>query len=57
MAWSGSRRPKKKVLANGNIITELTPEAREGFVKAVQPMYQKYGEKHKAIIEEIKAQQ
>lgn len=48
---------KKKVLANGNIITELTPEAREGFVKAVQPMYQKYGEKHKAIIEEIKAQQ
>ncbi len=48
---------KKKVLANKNVITELTPEAREGFVKAVQPLYDKYGKKHKAIIDEIRSQQ
>jgi len=49
---------KKKVMASGkNIITELTPEAREGFVKSVQPLYDKYGEKHKAIIKEIRAAQ
>jgi len=48
---------KKKVIANGNVITELTPEAREGFVQAVQPLYKTYGEKHKALIEEIRAQQ
>ncbi len=49
---------KKKVMASGkNIITELTPDAREGFVKAVQPLYDKYGEKHKAIIKEIRAAQ
>ena len=47
---------KKKVVANGNVITELTPEAREGFVKAVQPLYASYGAKHKAIIDEINAQ-
>ncbi len=49
---------KKKVMASGkNIITELTPDAREGFVKAVQPLYDKYGEKHKAIIKELRAAQ
>ena len=49
---------KKKVMAAGkNIITELTPEAREGFVKSVQPLYDKYGQKHKAIIKEIRAAQ
>ena len=49
---------KKKVMATGkNIITELTPEAREGFVKAVQPLYEKYGKKHQAIIKEIRSQQ
>ncbi|MCP4692239.1 MAG: TRAP transporter substrate-binding protein, partial [Desulfobacterales bacterium] len=48
---------KKKVLANKNVITELTPEAREGFVKAVQPLYDTYGKKHKAIIDEIRSQQ
>lgn len=47
---------KKKVIANGNIITHLTPEARAGFVEAVQPLYETYGKKHKAIIEEIRAQ-
>lgn len=49
---------KKKVMGTGkNIITELTPQAWEGFVKAVQPLYDKYGEKHKAIIKEIRAAQ
>ena len=48
---------KKIIVANGNTITELTPEARDGFINAVQPLYEKYGEKHKAIIEEIRAQQ
>ena len=48
---------KKKVVDNGNVITELTPEAREGFVKAVQPLYETYGKKHQALIEEIRAQQ
>jgi tripartite ATP-independent transporter DctP family solute receptor len=48
---------KKKVIANGNIITELTPEAKAGFQKAVQPLYDTYGSKHKAIIQEIRDQQ
>lgn len=47
---------KKKVVANGNIITELTPEARAGFVKAVQPLYETYGAKHKGIVDEINSQ-
>ena len=48
---------KKKVIANGNIITELTPEKKAEFQKAVQPLYDTYGERHKAIIEEIRSQQ
>jgi TRAP-type C4-dicarboxylate transport system substrate-binding protein len=48
---------KKIVIANGNKITELSPEAFNGFVEAVQPLYEKYGAKHSAIIEEIRAAQ
>jgi TRAP-type C4-dicarboxylate transport system substrate-binding protein len=48
---------KKKVIANGNMITELTPEAKAGFQKAVLPLYDTYGSKHKAIIQEIRDQQ
>jgi tripartite ATP-independent transporter DctP family solute receptor len=48
---------KKKVVANGNIITELSPDAKAGFQKAVQPLYDTYGKKHKAIIKEIGDQQ
>jgi TRAP-type C4-dicarboxylate transport system substrate-binding protein len=48
---------KKIIVENGNVITELTPEAQQGFMDAVQPLYDKYGAKHSAIIEEIKAQQ
>ena len=40
-----------------NVITELTPEARAGFVNAVQPLYNTYGDRHKAIIGEIRNQQ
>ena len=49
-------KSKAKVVANGNMITELTPESREGFVKAVQPLYDSYGKRHKAIIDEIRSQ-
>jgi len=48
---------KVKILANGNHITELTPEARNGFVKAVQPLLRQYEKKHKDLIDEIRAQQ
>lgn len=48
---------KKIVMEKDNIITELSPEAFNGFVEAVQPLYEKYGAKHQAIIEEIRAAQ
>jgi len=48
---------KEKIIANGNQITELSPEAFDGFVQAVQPLYDKYGAKHKEIIEKIRAAQ
>jgi tripartite ATP-independent transporter DctP family solute receptor len=48
---------KKKVVANGNVITELSPDAKADFQKAVQPLYDTYGKKHKAIIKEIGDQQ
>lgn len=48
---------KKIVMDSGVTVTELTPEAFNGFVQAVQPLYEKYGAKHKAIIDEIRAAQ
>jgi tripartite ATP-independent transporter DctP family solute receptor len=48
---------KKIVLDGGTTVTELTPEAFQGFVDAVQPLYEKYGAKHSAIIEKIRAAQ
>lgn len=49
---------KKIVMDSGDVtVTELTPEAFNGFVQAVQPLYEKYGAKHKEIIEEIRAAQ
>jgi len=48
---------KKIIMESGNTITELSPEAFNGFVEAVQPLYEKYGAKHQAIIEEIRAAQ
>ena len=47
---------KKIIIDNGNIITELTPEGQQGFMDAVQPIYDKRPHL-KDIIEEIKAQQ
>jgi tripartite ATP-independent transporter DctP family solute receptor len=56
--WNERVEASKKIIVdNGNTITELTPEAQQGFMDAVQPLYEKYGAKHNAIIEEIKAQQ
>jgi len=48
---------KKKIVDNGNQITELSPEAFDGFVQAVQPLYEKYGAKHQEIIDKIRAAQ
>jgi tripartite ATP-independent transporter DctP family solute receptor len=48
---------KKKIIDNGNQILELSPEAFDGFVKAVQPLYDKYGAKHQEIIDKIRAAQ
>lgn len=48
---------KKIIMDSGNTVTELSPEAFNGFVEAVQPLYEKYGAKHSAIIEEIRAAQ
>ena len=57
--WNEREEASKKiVLGSGKVIeTELTPAAREEFVKAVQPLYEKYGAKHKALIDEIRAGQ
>ena len=52
-----SEASKAKIIANGNKVTELTPQALQGFVNAVQPMLAQYKEKHKNIINEIQAQQ
>ncbi len=48
---------KKIVLDSGATVTELSPEAFNGFVEAVQPLYEKYGAKHSEIIEKIRAAQ
>ena len=49
---------KKIVLGTGKVtVTELTPEAWQGFVDAAQPLYAKYGAKHKALLDEIRAGQ
>lgn len=48
------KQSKEKVKAGGAIITELSAEAREAFVKAVQPLYDQYGADYKDIIEQIR---
>ncbi len=48
---------KKIVMDSGAKVTVLSPEAFDGFVQAVQPIYETYGAKHKAIIDEIRAAQ
>jgi tripartite ATP-independent transporter DctP family solute receptor len=44
---------KKRAIENGNTIIQLTPDAREEFVKAVQPVYEKY-RKYQKLIDEIR---
>jgi len=48
---------KKIILESGATVTELSPEAFNGFVDAVQPLYEKYGAKHSEVIAEIRAAQ
>ncbi len=48
---------KKIVMESGATVTELSPEAFNGFVDAVQPLYEKYGANHSEIIAEIRAAQ
>jgi len=56
--WNEREEASQKImLGKGNIITELTQEAQEGFIKAVRPLYTKYGAKYKALLEEIRVQQ
>ncbi len=56
--WNERVEASKKIIVdNGNTIIELTPEAQQEFMDAVQPLYDKYGAKHKEIIEEIRSQQ
>jgi tripartite ATP-independent transporter DctP family solute receptor len=57
--WNAREEAARKiVLERGQtIITELTPEAHQGFFRAVQPLYDKYGEKYKALIKEIRVAQ
>ena len=56
--WNEREETSQKIImGKGNVITELTPEAQEEFIKAVRPLYTKYGAKYKALLEEIRAQQ
>lgn len=43
-----------KVKAGGAVITKLSAEARAEFVKAVQPLYDKYGAEYKELIQKIR---
>ena len=45
---------EEKVKAGGAIITRLSDEARAGFVKAVQPLYEQYGAEYKDLIQKIR---
>ena len=45
---------ENKVKAGGAVITKLSAEARAEFVKAVQPLYDKYGAEYKDLIQKIR---
>ena len=56
--WNERVESSKKIISvSNNTITELNPEAFQGFVNAVQPLYRKYGADHAALIEAIRAAQ
>lgn len=44
---------KDKIAANGNTVTELTPEARQGFQDAVMPLYEKFASQYMDLVNEI----
>ncbi|HBT79268.1 MAG: TRAP transporter substrate-binding protein [Selenomonas sp.] len=46
---------EQKVRDGGAVITKLSAEAREEFVKAMQPLYEKYGADYKELIDQIRA--
>jgi len=46
-------KSKEKIVANGNIIDELSPEARQSFQNAVKPLYTKYAGDHMEVVESI----
>lgn len=45
---------EEKVRAGGATITKLSAEARDEFVKAVQPLYDQYGADYKDLIQKIR---
>jgi TRAP-type C4-dicarboxylate transport system substrate-binding protein len=56
--WNERVESSKRILsASHNRVTKLSPEAFQGFVNAVQPLYRKYGADHAALIEAIRAAQ
>ncbi len=46
-------KSKEKIVANGNIITELSPEAKKEFQDAVKPLYSKFAGKYMNTVNEI----
>ncbi len=46
---------EKKVRDGGSVITKLSEEARAEFVKAMEPLYEKYGADYKELIDQIRA--
>ena len=46
---------EQKVRDGGAVITKLSAEASEEFVKAMQPLYEKYGADYKELIDQIRA--
>ena len=45
---------EEKVRAGGAVITRLSDAARAEFIKAVQPLYEKYGAEYKDLIQKIR---
>lgn len=46
-------KSREKIVANGNVIDELDPEARQSFQDAVKPLYKKYAGDHMYTVDKI----
>ncbi len=46
-------KSKEKILANGNEVNELTPEARKAFQEAVMPLYEKFASDYSDVVKAI----